>query len=78
MFFNKAKIKEGAQKMKGSVILFRNNEMTILENVDKSVFDSIQRQAGMEHCIVLLNNRKVDFGHVAAPVYWREGVVYTD
>ncbi|MDQ0243942.1 hypothetical protein J2S09_001487 [Bacillus fengqiuensis] len=76
---NKANIKEGVLTMKGSVILFHhNNEMTILEDVDKSVFAAIQKQAGTEQCIVTLNNRKVDFGYVASPVYWREGVVYTD
>ena len=65
--------------MKGSVILFHdNNEMTILENVDKSVYQEIQKQAGTDQCVVMLDNHTVDFGCVAAPVYWREGVVYTD
>ncbi|TYR79856.1 hypothetical protein FZC66_11980 [Priestia megaterium] len=64
--------------MKGSVILFNDdNEMTIIEDVEETVYENIKEQVGTDRCVVTLNNQTVDLGYVS-PVYWREGKIHTD
>lgn len=61
--------------MKGTAILFqKNKKVTIIENVDRSVFDEIKDQCGCDHCSCKVESKVVDFGQVS-PVLWHENEV---
>lgn len=58
--------------MKGTAILYQKDQtVTILEGVERSVFDEIKVQCGCDHCNCKLENKVVDFGSVS-PVFWHE------
>ena len=58
--------------MRGTAILFqKDRSITILENIDRKVFEVIKWQSGEEHCTCVIEHRLVDFGTVS-PVLWHE------
>ena len=57
--------------MKGTAILFKEDSVTFLENVDYDVFEEIKNQCGCSQCNCQLENKIVDFGSVS-PVFWHE------
>ncbi len=64
--------------MKGSAILFQDNQkVTIIENVNRSVFEELQAHEGCEHCHCKLENKMIDFGSVS-PVLWKENEIDWD
>lgn len=64
--------------MKGTAILYQKDQaVTIIENIDRAVFDEIRNQCGCEHCNCKLENKLVDFGTVC-PVFWHEDLVDWD
>ena len=61
--------------MKGTAILFQKNQkVTIIENVDRSVFEEMKEQCECGHCSCKLESKVVDFGEVS-PVLWHENEV---
>lgn len=57
--------------MCGTAILFKDQDVTIIENIGKDIFNDLKQQCGCSHCTCKLENKIVDFGHVS-PVYWHE------
>ncbi len=58
--------------MKGTAILYQKDQsVTILENVERTVYEEIKLQCGCKHCTCKVENRLVDFGAVS-PVFWHE------
>lgn len=55
--------------MSGAAILFQEENVTIIEDVDISVYEEIKEQCGCQHCSCKLENKTVDFGAVS-PVFW--------
>lgn len=61
--------------MKGTAILFQENQkVTVIEDVERSVFEEIKAQCGCDHCNCKLENKVIDFGSVS-PVFWHEDEV---
>ena len=63
--------------MKGTAILFQEQNVKFIENVDVSVFKELKEQCGCSHCNCKLENKVVDFGTVS-PVFWHENEVDWD
>ncbi|WP_026583092.1 hypothetical protein [Bacillus sp. J33] len=64
--------------MKGTAILYHDeNKVTIIENVEHSVFEELKEQCGDKHCQCHLENKVIDFGAVS-PVFWHEDEVDWD
>ncbi|MDE3838333.1 hypothetical protein C0966_02900 [Bacillus methanolicus] len=64
--------------MKGTAILFQaDHSVTIIEDVEHTVYEEIKSQCGCEHCICKLENKIVDFGTVS-PVFWHEDEIDWD
>lgn len=63
--------------MKGTAILFQEQAVTFIENVDRTVFEEIKLQCGCEHCNCQLENKIIDFGAVS-PAFWHEDEVDWD
>lgn len=63
--------------MKGTAILFQEQSVTFLENVDRHVFEEIKDQCGCSQCNCRLENKIVDFGSVS-PVFWHEDEIDWD
>lgn len=58
--------------MKGTAILYKKDQsLTIIEDIDRSLFNDIQEQCGYDYCSCKLENKIVDFGPVS-PVLWHE------
>jgi hypothetical protein len=63
--------------MKGTAILFQEENVMFIEDVDISVFKQLKEQCGCSHCNCKLENKVVDFGTVS-PVFWHENEVDWD
>lgn len=63
--------------MKGTAILFQEQNITFIEDVDISVLIEIKEQRGYDHCSCTLQNTDVDFSSVF-PVFWHEDQVDWD
>lgn len=63
--------------MTGTAILFQEQNVTFIEDIDISVFEEIKNQCGCEHCSCKLENKTVDFGTVS-PVFWHPDEVDWD
>lgn len=63
--------------MKGTAILFKEQDVKFIEDIDQSVFEEIKHQCGCKHCSCSLGNKIVDFGTVS-PVFWHEDEVDWD
>jgi hypothetical protein len=65
------KYKRGCKNMKGTAILFQEESITFIEDVERSVFDEIKEQCGCDHCTCNIENKIINFGSVS-PVFWCE------
>lgn len=64
--------------MKGAAILYlKNQSVTVIEDVDFSVYEKIKKQCGCRHCTCEVENKLVDFGTVY-PVFWHEDEIDWD
>lgn len=64
--------------MKGTAILYKKDQtLTIIENIDHSVFNEIQKQCGCDQCTCKYDNKVVNFGAVS-PVFWHEDEIDWD
>jgi hypothetical protein len=63
--------------MKGTAILFQEQTVTFIEDIDHSVFEEIKEQSGCDQCNCKLENKTIDFGTVS-PVFWHEEEVDWD
>jgi hypothetical protein len=63
--------------MKGTAILFQEQNVTFIEDVDHSIYEEIKEQCGCEDCNCKLENKIVNFGSVS-PVFWHEDEVDWD
>ncbi|MBT2736246.1 hypothetical protein [Bacillus sp. ISL-7] len=63
--------------MKGTAILFQEQNVTFIEDVDYSIYEEIKEQCGCEKCNCKLENKVVNFGFVS-PVFWHEDEVDWD
>ncbi|MBP2239938.1 hypothetical protein J2Z40_000491 [Cytobacillus eiseniae] len=57
--------------MKGTAILFQENEVTFIENIDHTVYEELKAQCGNEQCNCKLDNKIVEFGPIS-PIFWHE------
>jgi hypothetical protein len=57
--------------MKGTAILFQEQNITFIEDVEHSFYKEIKEQCGCKHCNCLLNEKLVDFGAVSTG-FWHE------
>jgi hypothetical protein len=62
--------------MRGTAILFQEQNITFIEDVDVAVFEELKEQCGCEDCSCKLND-KLKVGS-ASPVYWHEDEVDWD
>lgn len=64
--------------MKGTAILYQKDlSVTIIEDIDRSVFEEIKEQSGDDNCSCMVEDKIVDLGSVS-PVYWHEDEVDWD
>lgn len=64
--------------MKGTAVLYHDgHSVTVIENVDKKVYETIKEQCGCKHCTCKIDNKVVDFGKVS-PVFWHEDEIDWD
>jgi hypothetical protein len=60
--------------MKGTAILFQEERITFIEDVEHSFFEKIKEQCGCETCSCKLNEQIVEFDSVS-PVFWHENEI---
>jgi hypothetical protein len=63
--------------MKGTAILFQDQKVRFVENIDQTIFDEMKQQCGCTHCNCKLENKVIDFGSVS-PVFWHEDEIDWD
>jgi hypothetical protein len=63
--------------MKGTAILFQEESIKFIENVEKSIFDEIKEQCGCERCTCNIENKIINFGPVS-PAIWCEDEIDWD
>jgi hypothetical protein len=63
--------------MRGTAILFQEQNVTFIEDIDHSLYKEIKDQCGCENCNCKLENKMVNFGSVS-PVFWHEDEVDWD
>ncbi|WP_312472773.1 hypothetical protein [Neobacillus sp.] len=63
--------------MKGTAILFQEQDITFIENVDHSIYVELKDQCGNANCKCKLDEKIVEFGLVS-PVFWHEDEVDWD
>ncbi|WP_066066258.1 hypothetical protein [Neobacillus soli] len=63
--------------MRGTAILFQEQNVTFIEDIEHALYKEINDQCGSEHCSCKLDKKVVDFGPVS-PVYWHEDEVDWD
>lgn len=63
--------------MRGTAILFQEQSITFIEDIDRTLFDEIKQQCGCEHCNCNIEKKLIDFGTVS-PVFWHEDEVDWD
>ncbi|WP_080846786.1 hypothetical protein [Cytobacillus gottheilii] len=64
--------------MKGTAILYREDQsVTIIEDVEQSVFEDIKKQCGCENCNTKIENQIINYGTVS-PALWHEDEVDWD
>lgn len=63
--------------MKGTAILFHEQDITFIENVTHSVYVELKKQCGSEHCSCKLDEKIVEF-ESASPIFWHENEVDWD
>ncbi|WP_251553836.1 hypothetical protein [Neobacillus muris] len=55
--------------MSGTAILFQDEHVTFIEDIDISVYQEIKEQCGCKTCNCKLESKIVNLGAVS-PVYW--------
>lgn len=63
--------------MKGTAILFQEDHITFIENIDYTLYQEMKEQCGCDNCTCRLSDKLVDFGTVS-PVFWHENEVDWD
>ena len=63
--------------MKGTAILYQEQNVMFIEDVDYTVFEEIKDQCGCEDCTCKPRNKMINFGAVS-PVFWHENEVDWD
>jgi hypothetical protein len=63
--------------MKGTAILFQDQTVTFLEDIDYDIFDEIKQQCGCSNCNCKIENKVIDFGTVS-PIFWHEDEIDWD
>lgn len=63
--------------MKGTAIIFQEENVMFIEDVDISIYKELKDQCGCSHCTCKIENKVVDFGMVS-PVFWHENDVEWD
>jgi len=63
--------------MKGTAILFQDDQITIIENVEHTVYKEMKEQCGCNHCTCKVDEKTIDFGFVS-PVLWHEDEIDWD
>jgi hypothetical protein len=63
--------------MKGTAILFQEQRITFIEDVEQTVFEEIKKQCGCDQCSCKLDNKIVTFDSVS-PVFWHEDEIDWD
>ncbi|MDM5189718.1 hypothetical protein QUF99_21080 [Bacillus sp. DX4.1] len=57
--------------MAGTTLVLNEENLVVLENVDKSVYEELQEQTGEEHCTCAVDASVVHLGKVSS-VLWNE------
>ncbi|WP_413301613.1 hypothetical protein AA0X95_22020 [Bacillus sp. 1P10SD] len=57
--------------MKGTAILFQEQNITFIEDVEHSFYEEIKEQCSCEQCSCKLDEKVIEFGSVS-PVFWHE------
>ena len=56
--------------MQGTAVLYKEDHKTIiLRNIEKTVVEQIKSQCGCDHCFCQIDEKQVDFGHVAHVIW---------
>lgn len=63
--------------MSGTAILFQDQSVTFVEDIDEDIFEELKQQCGCSHCTCKLENKAIDFGRVS-PVFWHEDEIDWD
>lgn len=63
--------------MKGTAILYQEQAVKFIENIDHGIFNEMKKQCGCSHCNCRLDNKVIDFGSVS-PVFWHEDEIDWD
>lgn len=63
--------------MKGTAILFQEQNVTFIEDVDHHVYKEIKEQCGCADCSCKLDDKLIHFGPVS-PIFWHENEVDWD
>ncbi|MDM5235709.1 hypothetical protein COE30_27090 [Bacillus cereus] len=57
--------------MTGTTLVLKEENLVVLENVEKSVYEELQHKAGEENCTCAVNESVVQLGKVSS-VLWNE------
>ena len=58
--------------MTGTAILFQEDQkVTVIENIDKTIFKEIKNQSGSQDCKCKIDNKTIHFGTVS-PAVWHD------
>ncbi|MDR4983334.1 hypothetical protein CN491_12060 [Bacillus cereus] len=57
--------------MAGTTLVLKEENLVVLENVEKSVYEELQHKAGEENCTCAVNESVVQLGKVSS-VLWNE------
>jgi hypothetical protein len=63
--------------MKGTAILFQEQRITFIEDVEQTVFEEIKNQCGCDQCSCKVDDKIFTFDSVS-PVFWHEDEVDWD
>ncbi|WP_040204708.1 hypothetical protein [Neobacillus jeddahensis] len=63
--------------MKGTAILYQEQNIMFIENVEHSFYERIREQCGCEQCSCKLDEKIVELGSVS-PVFWHEDEIDWD
>ncbi|PEC21267.1 hypothetical protein [Bacillus cereus] len=57
--------------MAGTTLVLKEENLVVLENVEKSVYEELQHKAGEENCTCAVNESVIQLGKVSS-VLWNE------
>lgn len=71
--YNKYRIRNRLEedKMTGTALVLNEENLVVLENIEKSVYEELQGRTGTNNCICSVNNSVVHLGKVSS-VLWSE------